>query len=267
MAVPAHSANSRHSDNWWLEDIANTLAASSASGAYNATQPTLSDGQSTALATDNKGNVQVVGNVASGAVDSGNPVKMGGVYRASLPTLTDGQRVDAQMDSNGRQLINGPAPSGTNITSGGINPFQVGASDGGNIRPVVVARTAIDGNAGDTSLAVHPVVYNGSNYDHMRGSAAAGLFTNVRATPTVSTVSVGTTSTSVLSANTNRKAVIFANTGANTIYLNLSGGTAVNTNVPLTAGQIFVWDTWVGSTAITAIAATAATNLSVTEMA
>lgn len=41
----------------------------------------------------------VTGNVASGATDSGNPVKVGGVYNTSAPTLTNGQRGDAQMDS------------------------------------------------------------------------------------------------------------------------------------------------------------------------
>lgn len=41
-----------------------------------------------------------VGNAASGATDSGNPVKVGGKYNASAPTLTDGQRGDLQLDVN-----------------------------------------------------------------------------------------------------------------------------------------------------------------------
>lgn len=32
MAVPTHSANNRHSDNWWLEDIAASLAAGAGGG-------------------------------------------------------------------------------------------------------------------------------------------------------------------------------------------------------------------------------------------
>lgn len=48
----------------------------------------------------------VAGNVASGATDSGNPVKVGGVFHTNLPTVTDGQRVDAQFDANGRLLTN-----------------------------------------------------------------------------------------------------------------------------------------------------------------
>lgn len=42
--------------------------------------------------------VTVVGNVASGATDSGNPVKIGGVYNSTQPTLTNGQRGDVQLD-------------------------------------------------------------------------------------------------------------------------------------------------------------------------
>lgn len=40
------------------------------------------------------------GQVASGATDVGNPVKVGGRYNNSPPTLTDGQRGDAQLDVN-----------------------------------------------------------------------------------------------------------------------------------------------------------------------
>lgn len=48
---------------------------------------------------------EVVGNVASGATDSGNPVKVGGKYNATPPTLTDGQRGDAQLDVNGNTKV------------------------------------------------------------------------------------------------------------------------------------------------------------------
>lgn len=46
-------------------------------------------------------NGQMVGNVASAASDSGNPVKVGGVYNSSAPTFTNGQRADLQVNSNG----------------------------------------------------------------------------------------------------------------------------------------------------------------------
>lgn len=47
------------------------------------------------------GSTQIQGNVASGATDSGNPVKGGGVFNTSKPTVTTGQRVDNQSDANG----------------------------------------------------------------------------------------------------------------------------------------------------------------------
>lgn len=45
------------------------------------------------------------GNVASGATDSGNPVKVGGKYNTTPPTLTNGQRGDAQLDVNGNSKV------------------------------------------------------------------------------------------------------------------------------------------------------------------
>ena len=49
--------------------------------------------------------VAVQGNVASGATDSGNPVKVGGVFRTTKPTLTDGQRGDVQLTSNSLMAV------------------------------------------------------------------------------------------------------------------------------------------------------------------
>ena len=47
----------------------------------------------------------VNGNVASGAADSGNPIKVGLKYNASAPTLDDGDRGDLQGDVNSRLII------------------------------------------------------------------------------------------------------------------------------------------------------------------
>lgn len=46
-------------------------------------------------------NAQVVGNVASDAADSGNPVKVGLKVNVTSPTFTDGDRADMQGDING----------------------------------------------------------------------------------------------------------------------------------------------------------------------
>lgn len=48
------------------------------------------------------------GDVASGATDSGNPVKIGGLAKTSNPTpVSDGQRVAALFDKNGKQVVIG----------------------------------------------------------------------------------------------------------------------------------------------------------------
>lgn len=70
-------------------------------GVYNATLPTLTDGQRGDLQLNNKGGIIIGGGtVASGSTDAHNPVKVGGRYNSSAPTLTDGQRGDAQLDVN-----------------------------------------------------------------------------------------------------------------------------------------------------------------------
>lgn len=59
--------------------------------------------------------VVATGNVASGATDSGNPVKIGGRFNSTLPTLTDGQRGDLQQAARGSLLVT--LQSGANALS------------------------------------------------------------------------------------------------------------------------------------------------------
>lgn len=51
------------------------------------------------------GSTTVTGNAASGATDSGNPVKVGLVYNSTKPTVTNGQRVDAQGTNRGELQV------------------------------------------------------------------------------------------------------------------------------------------------------------------
>lgn len=73
--------------------------------------------------------LKVGGNVASGATDSGNPVKVGGVYNSTPPTLTNGQRGDIQMDAQGGQKVSGTwlTPTWTNIVA--LNGDGIAAMD------------------------------------------------------------------------------------------------------------------------------------------
>lgn len=83
------------------------------------------------------GNYVVVGNVASGAADSGQPVKVGGVFNAVLPTFANGQRGDLQIDSRGELLvaisnlgtvanIRGAGADGMSNTEGGLVTYNRG---------------------------------------------------------------------------------------------------------------------------------------------
>ena len=89
----------------------------------------------------------------------------------------------------------------------------------------------------------------------------------IAGTPAATTVAVATSSTTVLAANSGRHGLILSNAGANNIYVNLGGGTAVNTNVLLAPNSApLVLTNFCPQTAITAIAATGTTNLAVVEL-
>jgi len=82
--------------------------------------------------------VVVGGNVASGATDSGNPVKIGGVYNSATPTLTAGQRGDMQLWSDGclRSRIFASASTSSDATSNTTTAYQL-AFNGSSLLPVV----------------------------------------------------------------------------------------------------------------------------------
>lgn len=95
----------------------------------------------------------VGGNVASGAADTANPVKIGGVFNTIQPTVTTGQRVDGQMTARGAQIVatgvdgfavNLNQIAGTAIVTGGTAGTQAvggivasGAADT-NVNPLLV---------------------------------------------------------------------------------------------------------------------------------
>jgi len=87
-------------------------------------QATMANSLPVTMASDQSAlSTTATGNVASGATDSGNPVKAGGVYNSTEPTLTTGQRGDIQLDANGNQIVAGSVASGA--TDAG-NPIKVG---------------------------------------------------------------------------------------------------------------------------------------------
>ena len=95
--------------------------------------------------------VEAYGNIASGATDSGKPVKVGGVYQTTIPTLTAGQRGDLQVDSRGALIttsLDGAratyAASATNITAA-LTPTDVFTITGSATKTVRVLKVGISG--------------------------------------------------------------------------------------------------------------------------
>lgn len=107
--------------------------------------PTLTTGQIGVLSMDLSGQLRVLpnGNVASGATDSGNPMKIGGVYNSSAPTLTTGQRCDTQMDVNGNIKV-----SVTNGITGGSS------SSPSTSLVSVTPQAAVSGGASRSSVRI-----------------------------------------------------------------------------------------------------------------
>lgn len=143
---------------------------------------------------------QVIGNIAAGATDSGNPVKVGGVYHVTLPTLTDGQRGDIQLDNRSIQMINNAYALSASIDSVNIgdgtntinvsavaskngfyvtsqnptgsavpaNAFYIGVNNGSNLSGLVAPFNGDGTNATGAGIAVGGYMFNGSTWDRLR---------------------------------------------------------------------------------------------------
>lgn len=103
----------------------------------------------------------VGGNVASGAADSGNPVKTAGVYNSTKPTFTTGQRGDAQLTTRGAMIVTlaptdsaGAAsyPTPADTLSNSVTPLATGG---------------------------YNYLFNGTTWDRLRGDITNGLDVDV----------------------------------------------------------------------------------------
>ncbi len=99
--------------------------------------------------------VIVGGAVASGATDSGNPIKVAGVNNTTLPTLTNGQRGDLQVGTRGSLNVTLFGKDGTSAVEI-ANASADGASVGANIGIFTTSRG---------------LVFNGSTWDRIRSGA------------------------------------------------------------------------------------------------
>ena len=69
---------------------------------YQATAPTVADGDNAYLLLDAAGRVLVSGGAAHDGAAVGNPVRVGGVYRTSIPAVGAGDIADLLVDAAGR---------------------------------------------------------------------------------------------------------------------------------------------------------------------
>lgn len=112
------------------------------------------------------------GNVAAGATDSGNPVKVGGVYNATLPTLTDGQRGDLQLGPNSTLRV---ATASAAIGTDGFSNSNLARliDPAGAIATAYIPQSA-------------PTLFNGTTWDRQRGNHEATALASAARTATVS---------------------------------------------------------------------------------
>jgi hypothetical protein len=109
-------------------------------------------------ATASNFNAQVVGNVASNAADSGNPVKTAAVYNAIAPTVTDGARHNLQCDVKGNLYVNTDG-RGATYSASILNLSTVsGATDiftitGSNTKVIRVRKLVFQGSSNANNVA------------------------------------------------------------------------------------------------------------------
>lgn len=144
--------------------------------------------------------IQIVGNIASGATDSGNPVKIGGPFNTTQPTVTNGQRVDAQFTNRGALIV-----------ATGIDPFnsRMFGVDSGAVQREVAVDTS-----GRLIVATGPI--GGSNSGFAFGDVFTMANTQVAVRRTAYTEQ---TTNAQRSFNSSSAADAAAGTGARTIRL------------------------------------------------
>lgn len=174
---------------------------------------------------------QVQGNAASGAADSGNPVKIGGIYNVTTPTVANGQRSDLQTGSRGSLRVELMRPSSATP----VGATSVGADGTSN---------TFDG----INASAYQLLFNGTTWDRARGdttgayvveqaSAIGGYsFSNLKANATT-TVKSGAGKLHSISINT--KGI----TNTVTVYDNTAGSGTTIATIDSTLGQAsFMFD-------------------------
>lgn len=165
----------------------------------------------------------VTGNVASGATDSGNAVKVGGLVNTGTPaSLTTGQRGDVWLNARGAVEVGAFASAGADAT--------------GNALALLTTQTGtplIGGAAG--------FVFNGTTYDRQRGDTT-GTYVVQRAATAGGTLTArmisaaGTNPTSVKTSAGQIYGIQLSNSGAVWAFAKLynkASAPTVGTDIPI----------------------------------
>lgn len=186
------------------------------------------------------------GDVANGATDAGNPVKIGGRASTSLPTVvSDGQRVNQWFGGYGQAI---PGSYGTTMGDGAFNAGTVGVTI--SHAGAAIANAMVPFNVNPANAQVY----------YPRGDAT-GSWVNPKGGAAINTgqVSVGTAATLIRAADAGRSSISVIVGAANACAFGPSG-------VTLTTGYLL--PAAAGATDTTATAAalygvcTAATTVS-----
>src|SRR3990167_9842433 len=108
------------------------------------------------------GSIVVLGNVDSGTVDAGAPVKIGGKYNATKPTFGDSVRGDLQITSRGALVT-------TLFANDAATAISAEADDSDGV--------AASATANNLSNVSRTTMFNGTSWDRIRGTTAGGLYT------------------------------------------------------------------------------------------
>jgi hypothetical protein len=175
------------------------------------------------------GTVVSVGNVASGATDSGNPVKVGGKYNTTLPTLTDGQRGDLQTDAKGnmRVLSVDTLAAGADALSNSNMGYPIGSA---------TLSTGVLRTSGS-------YYFNGTTWDRARGNTTGAFVVPTAATvggASFLNIAAGQATTVVKASAGTLYAIVLNSaataTNTTTVYDNASGaGTVIGRPAVTTA--------------------------------
>lgn len=173
----------------------------------------VSSGESAAIWTDLQGAVILGGGtVASGATDSGNPVKVGGKYSNAAPTFADGNRGDLLIGQGGGVVINAGAAAAA------ADGVTASAASIANHNSAATARVLASGGYSYSDAA--------SQWDRNRGNNPATLLSSSARTATTSSAD---------QTNYNGRGVLIvvnvtAESGTTTLTLTVEGKDSISSN-------------------------------------